>query len=133
MPTTTQPPARPAPQPQPAARPAQPPVNRPAPGPATAGPAQTYPPGSRHARDIPGEGPDPQESKLRSEELAATRLQEEPVRTIAQEQRERSEDMAEEGVERYKARLDERDPRDRPRTVAGVSPTQVEADPARGV
>jgi hypothetical protein len=129
MPTTPQPPARPAPQQPPTARPTQPPpVNRPAPG-VTVGPAQTYPPGSRYARDIPGEGPDPQENKLRTEELAATRLQEEPVRTIAQEQRERSEEMTEEGIERRKARLDERDPRDRPRTVAGVSPTQVAADP----
>ena len=142
MPTTPQPPARPAqPQPQPPtarppaynAPPAQPPVNRPAPGEAptgraTVGPAQTYPPGSRHARDIPGEGPDPQEAKLRPYELDATRAQEEPVRTIAQEQRERSEDMAEEGIERVKARLDQRDPRERPRTVPGVSPTQIDAD-----
>ena len=134
MPTTPQPPARPAPQPQQQPRPApQYPPNRPAPGEAptgraTVGPAQTYPPGSRHARDIPDEGPDPQEAKLRPYELAATRAQEEPVRTIAQEQRERSEDMAEEGVERFKARRDDRDPRERPRTVAGVSPTQVDAD-----
>jgi len=139
MPTTPQPPARPAPQPQPQQQPRpapQYPPNRPAPGEAptgraTVGPAQTYPPGSRHARDIPDEGPDPQEAKLRPYELAATRAQEEPVRTIAQEQRERSEDMAEEGIERRKARLDERDPRERPRTVAGVSPTQVEAEPNR--
>jgi hypothetical protein len=136
MPTTPQPPARPAPQPQPQQQPRpapQYPPNRPAPGEAptgraTVGPAQTYPPGSRHARDIPDEGPDPQEAKLRPYELAATRAQEEPVRTIAQEQRERSEDMAEEGVERFKARRDDRDPRERPRTVAGVSPTQVDAD-----
>ena len=139
MPTQPQPPARPAqPQPRPAAANAPPayPPNRPqgaaeAPtGRATVGPAQTCPPGSRHARDIPAEGPDPQEAKLRPYELAATRAQEEPVRTIAQEQRERSEDMAEEGVERFKARRDERDPRDRPRTVAGVSPTQIDADEA---
>ena len=133
MPTTPQPPARPAPPTPPPARPAQPPpVNRPqgaalpseAPtGRATVAPAQTYPPGSRYARDIPGEGPDPQESKLRPYELTASLAQEEPVRTIAQEQRERSEDMAEEGIERRKARLDERDPRERPRTVAGVSQT----------
>ena len=139
MPTPPQPPARPAPPPPPAARPAQlPPGNRQgaalpgeAPtGRATVAPAQTYPPGSRYARDIPGEGPDPQESKLRPYELTASLAQEEPVRTIAQEQRERSEDMAEEGIERRKARLDERDPRERPRTVARVSPTQVDAEPA---
>jgi hypothetical protein len=133
MPTPPQPPARPAPpQPQPARPATPPPVNRPAPGEAPTGratvaPAQTYPPGSRYARDIPDEGPDPQESKLRPYELAATRAQEEPVVTAAQEQRERSEAMQEEGVERFKSRRDERDPRDRPRTVAGVSPTQVDA------
>lgn len=123
------PPARPAP-PQPPARPTPPPPPQPAYAPpqpgATAGPAQTYPPGSRYARDIPSEGPDPQEAKLRPWELAATQAQEEPVLTVAQEQRERSEAMQEEGVERYKARLDDRDPRERPRTVPGVSPTQVE-------
>ena len=147
MATTPQPPARPAPhqQQQPAPRPAAnvppaQPVNRPQgagqytgeppTGRETVAPAQTYPPGSRHARDIPDEGPDPQESKLRPYELAASRAQDEPVRTAAQEQRERSEDMAEEGVERRKARLDERDARDRPRTVAGVGRTQIDADEA---
>jgi hypothetical protein len=145
MPTPPQPPARPAPpqQPHPAAPPAYPP-NRPAPGErpyrptgeaptgrSTVGPAQTYPPGSRYQDRMERDsaGPDPQEAKLRPWELAATRAQEEPVLTVAQEQRARSEDMQEEGVERYKARLDDRDPRDRPRTVAGVSPTQVDADP----
>jgi hypothetical protein len=141
MPTNPQPPARPAPQQQPA-RQAQPqaapttqPVNRPAPGEAptgreTVGPAQTYPPGSRYRdrAEARQDGPDPQESKLRPYELTASLAQEEPVLTAAQEQRARSEDMQEEGVERRKARLDERDPRDRQRTVAGVSPTQIDAD-----
>ena len=72
-------------------------------------------------------GPDPQDSKLRAFELGATRAQEEPVETIAQEQRARSAEYEADGVEVVKARLDERDPRDRPRTVAGVSPTQVDA------
>ena len=40
--------------------------------------------------------------------------------TIAQEQRERSEAMQAEGVERFKARLDERDPDQRPRSVPGA-------------
>lgn len=130
MPTPPQPPARPAPpqQPHPANAPAYPP-NRPAPGEAPTGratvaPAQTYPPGSRYNAEREAAGPDPQAAKLRPYELAATRAQEEPVRTIAQEQRERSEAMAEEGVERFKARHDQRDPGDRPRTVAGVRPTQ---------
>lgn len=131
MPTPPQPPpARPAPPPPPLARaanaPPPQPVNRPQ-G-ATVGPAQTYPPGSeRQARmERDSTGPDPQEAKLRSWELAATQAQEEPVLTVAQEQRARSEDMQAEGVERYKAARDDRDPRDRPRTVPGVSPTQVE-------
>jgi hypothetical protein len=145
MPTTPQPPARPAPQQQPAPRPANAPpaqpVNRPqgaatrepgAPptGRETVGPAQTYPPGSRYRdrAEARQDGPDPQESKLRPYELTASLAQEEPVLTAAQEQRARSEDMQEEGVERRKARLDERDPRARPRTVAGVSPTQIDAD-----
>lgn len=148
MPTTPQPPARPAQPPQqqpPPARPANPPAppnrpqgavqppNRPGEAPtgrATVGPAQTYPPGSRHQERMErdSDGPDPQESKLRPYELSATRAQEEPVLTAAQEQRQRSEDMAAEGVERFKARTDDRDPRDRPRTVAGVSPTQIDAD-----
>jgi hypothetical protein len=133
MPTNPQPPARPAPQ-QPPANQQQPQAaNRPYPareaptGRATVGPAQTYPPGSRHARDIPNEGPDPQESKLWPYELSATRAQEEPVRTVAQEQRERSADYEAEGLERVKARRDDRDPNARPRTVPGVSPTQRNA------
>lgn len=136
MPTIPQPPVRPAPpQQQQPPRQAQPPAypNRPAPGEAptgraTVGPAQTYPPGSRYARDIPGEGPDPQESKLRAFELGATRAQEEPVRTAAQEQRERSAEYEERGVEVVKAEGDDRDPRDRQRTVAGVGRTQIDAD-----
>jgi hypothetical protein len=155
MATTPQPPAKPPTQPakpptppptpppatdpkHPATPPATPP-NRPqaaadestgeAPtGRATVAPAQTYPPGSRYNAEAEATGPDPQEAKLRPYELSATRAQEEPVRTIAQEQRERSEAMAEEGVERFKARGDSRDPRDRPRTVPGVGPTQVDAN-----
>jgi hypothetical protein len=133
MATPPQPPAKPAqPPPHPADPPAYPP-NRPAlgeapTGRATVAPAQTYPPGSRYNAESEATGPDPQEAKLRPYELTATRAQEEPVRTVAQEQRERSEAMAEEGVERFKARSDTRDPRERPRTVAGVSPTQVDAN-----
>jgi hypothetical protein len=145
MATQPQPPARPAPQQQQPARqaPAQqaqpraataPSTNdRPAPGEAptgrgTVGPAQTYPPGSRYGRDVPQDGPDPQESKLRAYELGATRAQEEPVRTAAQEQRERSAEYEERGVEVVKAEGDTRDPRDRQRTVPGVSRTQIDAD-----
>jgi hypothetical protein len=116
MPIQPPPPARPTP-PQP---PQQPPVNRPQ-G-ATVGAAQTYPPGSRYNErtERTVTGPDPQESKLRSYELAATGAVDEPVVTIAQEQRARSEAMQEEGVERFKARGDDRDPNERPRSVPGV-------------
>lgn len=141
MPTTPQPPARPANPPLPTTRPAAP-ANPATPPPnqsqaageaptgrATVAPAQTYPPGSRYQERMErnSDGPDPQESKLRPYELSATRAQEEPVVTAAQEQRERSEAMQEEGVERFKARRDDRDPRDRPRTVPGVSPTERDA------
>jgi hypothetical protein len=44
-------------------------------------------------------------------------------RTIADEQRERSDKMQAEGVERVKARLDERDPNEKPRSVPGVHKT----------
>lgn len=114
MPSQPQPPARPAPPP---ARPQAPP--QPA---ATAGAAQTYPPGSRlnERTERPGAGPDPQEAKLRPYELAATIGADEPVVTVAQEQRARSEALQEEGVERFKARTDDRDPNERPRSVPGV-------------
>ena len=54
----------------------------------------------------------------------------EPVRTVADEQRERSEAMQAEGVEAFKARLDERDPNERPRSVpgAGFRPAAGEAE-----
>jgi len=141
MPTPPQPPARPAPQPPPPRAPnvppPGPPVNRPAPGEAPTGratvaPAQTYPPGSRHQEPMERDsaGPDPQESKLRPYELSATLAQEEPVRTAAQEQRERSAEYEERGVEVVKAEGDDRDPGDRPRTVAGVGRTQIDADEA---
>ena len=53
---------------------------------------------------------------------AATATADEPVRTVADEQRERSEAMQAEGVEAFKARLDERDPDERPRSVPGAAP-----------
>lgn len=46
---------------------------------------------------------------------AAKAAVDEPVRTVADEQRERSEAMQAEGVEAFKARLDER-----PRSVPGA-------------
>ena len=114
MPTQPQPPARPAQQ-APAQRPAQPPG-------ATVAAAQTYPPGSRfnERTERTATGPDPQEAKLRPYALGATIAEDEPVVTVAQEQRARSEAMQEEGVERFKARGDDRDPNERPRSVPGV-------------
>lgn len=50
----------------------------------------------------------------------------EPVVTIVDEQRARSDEIASMGVEAWKAAHDERDPADKPQTVAGVS-TQGDA------
>jgi hypothetical protein len=50
---------------------------------------------------------------------------EERVKTAGEEQLERSEEMEREGIEKWKARHDTRDERDRPRQVPGVSPTET--------
>ena len=50
-----------------------------------------------------------------------------PVKTVADEQRERSQQIADMGVEAFKAEGDQRDEADKPKQVAGVSPTSVEA------
>jgi hypothetical protein len=55
---------------------------------------------------------------------AATKAEAQPVRTIADEQRERSDQIAREGVEKWKADHDERSPDDKPKQVPGVSPRQ---------
>jgi hypothetical protein len=55
----------------------------------------------------------------------------EPCRTIADEQRERSDAMADMGVEAFKAANDERDPSDTPRSVAG-SASWANASKAEG-
>jgi hypothetical protein len=52
------------------------------------------------------------------------------VKTIADEQRERSDEMQREGVDAWKARHDERDP-NAPKTVAGIQQRPVEAHEAR--
>lgn len=105
-------------------------TREPAAGRETVGAAHTYPPGSpqqaRMERD--NEGPDPQEAKMRPYELAAQVADDEVVVTAAQEQRARSELYQERGVEVVKAEGDDRDPEDRPRTVAGVRRTLVEDD-----
>jgi hypothetical protein len=47
------------------------------------------------------------------------------VKTAGEEQLERSEEMEREGIEKWKARHDMRDEKDRPRQVPGVSPTET--------
>jgi hypothetical protein len=55
----------------------------------------------------------------------------EPVKTVAEEQRERSEAMQAQGVEAFKASHDERDPNERPRSVAGVGARQAAGEAER--
>ena len=64
---------------------------------------------------------DPQEAKLELDRarVAAPILQSD--RTIADEQRERSDEIAAMGVEKYKQSIDMRAPEDRPKAVAGVT------------
>jgi hypothetical protein len=54
-----------------------------------------------------------------------------PVRTIADEQRERSDEIARMGVEKYKQSIDMRSPEDRPKVVEGVAATRVEESELR--
>ena len=90
------PPPRP-PAPQPPARPEPPPAR---------------PEGGRAAAD-------PQAAKLELARVDAPVFQSD--RTIADEQRERSDEIAAMGVEKYKQSIDQRRPEDRPKQVAGVS------------
>ena len=53
-----------------------------------------------------------------------------PVKTIADEQRERSQAIEAQGVEAFKASYDERDPDEPQRRVPGVGPTTVAAESA---
>ena len=76
---------------------------------------------------------DPQEAKLELAESAARdRKVEPPVKTIADEQRERSDEMAAKGVDAWKAEHDERSADEKqPKVVPGVSHRPVEAHEAR--
>ena len=59
--------------------------------------------------------------------LAADAPKREVTRTIADEQRERSDEIAREGVEQWKARHDSRtDEEKQSRQIPGVGPTNVE-------
>jgi hypothetical protein len=95
--------------------PAQPPKPSPPPPPGPAAPSA--PKASTNAQPHPPRDPD-------DEDAAAGRQTDtpEPARTIADEQRERSEDIQRQGVEAWKAERDERDPDEKPRQVSGVSP-----------
>ena len=75
---------------------------------------------------------DPQEAKLELAESAARDRKVESVRTIADEQRERSDEMAAKGVEAWKAEHDERSADEKqPKVVPGVAHRPVEAHEAR--
>jgi hypothetical protein len=50
-----------------------------------------------------------------------------PVKTIADEQRERSEEIQRIGVEAFKAKFDTRDPEAKQQPVAGVGKANLEA------
>ena len=69
---------------------------------------------------------DPQEAKLELDRARADAPIRQSDRTIADEQRERSDEIAAMGVEKYKQSIDQRRPEDRPKTVAGV--TNLERD-----
>jgi hypothetical protein len=65
---------------------------------------------------------DPQDKSAATK--AALELQErqrgEPVKTVADEQRERSEEMQKVGVDKWMSQFDQRPPEERPRQVQGV-------------
>jgi hypothetical protein len=75
---------------------------------------------------------DPQEAKLELAESAARdRKLEPPVKTIADEQRERSEEIMREGLDKWKAAHDERGAEDKPKVVPGIQQRPVEAHEIR--
>jgi colicin import membrane protein len=107
----------------------------PAPKPQTPPPAPPKPPNQPPAAaHVPeAHSKDPQEAKLELAESAARdRKVEPPVRTIADEQRERSEEMQKQGVEAWKAAHDSRSADEKqPKVVPGVPQRPVEAHEAR--
>jgi hypothetical protein len=73
---------------------------------------------------VPEDPDDPQAMKMEAYE---DELEDEPARTIADEQRERSAELQDKGVERVKEEGDQRDPEDRrSRPVTGVSHRPIE-------
>ena len=88
------------------------------------------PPAAAHVPEAHSK--DPQEAKLELAESAARDRKVEPVKTIADEQRERSDEMAAKGVDAWKAEHDERSADEKqPKVVPGVSHRPVEAHEAR--
>ena len=109
------------------------PTPTPAPKPQSPPPAPPRPPNQPPAAaPVPeAHSKDPQEAKLELAESAArNRKVEPPVKTIADEQRERSDAMAAKGVEAWKAEHDERGPDDK-KVVPGISQRPVETHEAR--
>jgi hypothetical protein len=88
-------------------------------------PRPTPPPPQRAAAPTPTPTPTPTPAPPR-------RPQQPPVQTIAEEQRERSDEIARMGVENYKASIDQRGPDDKPRPVAGVISPRPEASAPGG-
>ena len=71
---------------------------------------------------------DPQEAKAEGYKVDPVP----PVQTIADEQRERSAEIEEQGVDAWKAVNDERSPDEKPKVVPGVSHRAVDESELRG-
>ena len=98
-------------------------------------PAPPHPTTQAHAPPTtpprpPQHHPDPQAEKLRLANVEGAAA-EPPVRTIADEQRERSDEIAAMGTDAWVKAHDERDPEAKPKAVAGVQHRPVEAHEAR--
>ena len=91
-------------------------------------PAVTQRPGAPFEQPAAGRPTtrDPQEAKLELDRARVSAPVLQSDRTIADEQRERSDEIAAMGVEKYKQSIDMRAPEDRPKVVAGV--TELERD-----
>ena len=88
-------------------------------------PGTPFAPAEGHDRRNPGPG-EPGGPTAGGGGIAA-----EPVPTIADEQRQRSEDMQRMGVTAYMAQFDTRDPEAQPQTVPGVQHRKVEEHETR--
>jgi hypothetical protein len=110
------------PTPAPKPHPTPPPAPKPNPPP--------HQPPAAHAPEALSK--DPQDAKLElAERGARDRKLEPPVRTIADEQRERSDEISAQGIDAWKAAHDERGADDKPKVVPGITQRPVEAHEAR--